>query len=119
MVIVFSILIALLIVTGQALWKAAVTGITDNHMQLMSSAGFLYLVKSPKLYFGVLVYGLATLGYITLLSKYKYFQVQSIVVGGSLIFTLVIAHLLFHEQASVVNAIGIALVLAGAVLIVR
>jgi multidrug transporter EmrE-like cation transporter len=119
MVVIFSIVVALLIVCGQALWKAAVSGVVQKHAQVLSAEGLSQLCRSPRLYLGVLVYGIATIGYILLLSKYKYFQVQSIVVGGSLVITFLVAQVFFHEQAGPANLVGVLLILVGATLIVR
>jgi len=119
MVVFFAIITALLIVCGQALWKAAVVSVTDAHIHLLSSEGLLHLLKSPRLYLGVLVYGVATVCYILLLGKYKYFQVQSLVVGGSLVLTLALAALVFHEHINALNMVGIALIVGGALLVIR
>ena len=118
MIIVLSILAALLIVCGQALWKSAVSDVTQVHASLLSAGGVEHLLRSPKLYLGALIYIIATLGYIYLLSRYKYFQVQSLVVGGSLVLTLVLASGLFQEHVSVPNVVGVALILFGAVLVI-
>jgi multidrug transporter EmrE-like cation transporter len=119
MVIISSVLVALLIVGGQALWKASVNNVTEHHLQLLSSAGLVQLIRSPKLYLGILVYGIATVAYIFLLSKYKYFQVQSVVVGGSIILTLLIASIFFHEQVNAANLVGVALLVCGVILVTR
>ncbi len=61
---------------------------------------------------------MATVSYIYFLSKYDYFQLQSIVVGSSLIITLVAAVAIFGEKPTLVNVIGIALIIIGATLVV-
>lgn len=118
MAIIYSAIISLLIVCGQALWKSAVVEMTAKHIQLFSASGFMQLILSPKLIFGTFVYGIATVAYIYLLSKYDYFQTQSIVVGCSLIFTLIVATVFFSEQPSMINAIGVCLIVLGSVLVI-
>lgn len=118
MIVILSLLAALLIVFGQALWKSAVTEVTQVHINLLSVEGVTQLLRTPKLYLGVIVYIIATLGYIYLLSKYKYFQVQSLVVGGSLLLTLTLAGLVFHEQISTLNMFGVILIVLGAILVI-
>lgn len=119
MFVLFAIGVGICIVAGQALWKLAVQHVTRNQVTLSSAHGISKLLMSPYLLAGVIVYGVATLAYILLLSKFKYFQVQSIVVGSSLIFTFILSSLFFKEPASLINVIGVVLIVGGAVLIIK
>ena len=73
---------------------------------------------TPKLIGGMFVYVMATVLYIVLLSKFNYFQVQSIVVGSSLVLTLLAATLLFNERPSLLNVVGIVLIVVGSLFVV-
>ncbi len=118
MILVASLLVALLLVVGQALWKGAVSDVEKLHAELFTLGGIEDLLRSPKLYLGMFTYAVATVGYIYLLSKFKYFQVQSIVVGGSLVLTLMVASVIFHEHITLVNVVGMTLILCGAILVI-
>lgn len=119
MVLMSGLLTALLIVIGQALWKQAVQNTTKAHFNIASVDGALKVLFSFPLIIGLFVYALATALYIYFLSKYKYYQIQSIVVGSSLIFTFLASSIFFKEHASVINILGLTLILAGSFLIIR
>lgn len=119
MVLLYSLFVALFIVSGQALWKIAVMRLAAQDISLNSMSAFMKLILSAPLLVGVLVYGIATLAYIYLLGKYNYYQIQSVVVGGSLIITALVAHFLFREQISLVGVVGIILIFAGVLLVTR
>jgi drug/metabolite transporter (DMT)-like permease len=110
--------ISLLIVCGQAMWKWAVSEISSKNVQLFSSEGIIQLIFNPKLILGTIVYAIATVSYIYMLSKFNYFQVQSIVVGGSLVITLIVAVTFFSERPSVINIVGVCLIVLGSVFVV-
>ncbi len=117
MIIAYALLTAVLIVSGQALWKSAVSDIPEG-AKLVSLPVISGLLSSPKLILGVFVYGIATLLYIYFLGKYNYFQLQSIVVGSSLVLTLLFATVIFNERPSVVNIIGVGMIVLGSIFVV-
>ena len=119
MIIFYAFFVATFIVGGQALWKLAVMNATKQDVSLVTIHGAFKVLTSWQLLLGVLVYGVATVAYILLLSKYKYFQIQSLVVGSSLIFTLLLSSFAFNEPASLVNVVGVVLIVSGALLIIR
>jgi uncharacterized membrane protein len=119
MVLLYGLLTALFIVTGQALWKLAVQNAGKSNANIVSIDGATKVITSWPLLLGVVVYGIATIAYIYFLSKYKYFQIQSIVVGCSLVLTLLISTVFFKEQADFVNMIGVGFILVGALLVIR
>jgi len=119
MIALYSLIVALFIVSGQALWKAALNSANSSGYDITTVHGFLKVLISWPLFFGVILYGIATVAYILLLGKYKYFQVQSIVVGGSLVLTLMVSMLVFKDHATPVNIIGVGAILVGALLVVR
>ncbi len=118
MIILYALVVAFLIVGGQAFWKSAVNVVSTHNLSLLSAAGFIQLIKTPAIYIGVVLYATATVAFVILLSRYKYFQVQSLVVGLSFIFTLIIAATIFGENIQIINILGVCLVLIGAVLII-
>ena len=117
MVAIWSVFVAFLIVTGQALWKSVADSVSKSH-NLASVDGLLAMLKYPKLYLGLSVYGLATVSYIVLLGKFKYFQVQSIVVGGSILLTVAMSSIVFHEHITTLNIVGLALISIGVLLVI-
>jgi uncharacterized membrane protein len=117
MVAVWSVLVAFLIVTGQSLWKSVADSVSKSH-SISSMDGLLAILKYPKLYLGLFVYGLATVAYIILLGKYKYFQVQSVVVGGSILLTIAMSSIVFHEHITTLNSVGLVLILIGVLLVI-
>ena len=119
MVLLLSLATAAFIVCGQALWKLAVTRAAELGLGFTSVENIIKILLSWPLIVGVLVYGVATVAYIYLLSKYNYYQVQAVVVGGSLILTAVVAKLFFNEPISMLGYLGIACIFIGALLVTR
>ena len=118
MIILYAVFVATLIVSGQALWKVAIDNLNSLGLQLFTAQGIVRLMTSPTLIAGVLIYGLATVAYIYILGKYNYFQIQSIVVGSSLVLTLILAITLFDERPHAINVIGVALIVVGSLFVV-
>ena len=120
MLYLLGILVAFLLVTGQALWKI---GVGRAHLQL--SAEYLFsskvtgLIFSPYIIGGFAIYAIATLIYLGLLAKYQYSTVQGLVVPLSLIAAFIIARYAFHERLSVTNYIGLVVLVVGIFLATR
>lgn len=115
MLYLLGVVVALMIVCAQALWKSGVVaaGVSLSHP---SVADLLRVVLSLKIIGGVVLYGLAAVMYIAMLAKFPYFAVQTLVVPATIIFTMIIAQLLFHEKISTINIAGVILLLAGVIL---
>lgn len=118
MVYLTGLLIGLLLVSGQALWKAGIesTGLKVSGSLLFSSDLFR-LLFSPYVLAGILIYLVATALYFYGLSKYEYSAIQSIVVAISLVLTFVIAKSIFGERLTAVNLVGLAALLVGTFLV--
>lgn len=96
-----------LLVIGQTLWKIGVKDVTFN-----SIAGVLTLLLSPWIISGVLLYGLATVLWIYLLSKYPLsflYPLQSL----AYVIALLIAIFLFKEYVSMYKWFGVIFILIG------
>lgn len=80
---------------------------------------FAMIIFSPAIIIGFLSYGLATILYMVLLSKFEYTNLQAVVVSSSLLFTFIAASLLFGEKISAVNIFGLLLLLAGVIFVTK
>jgi drug/metabolite transporter (DMT)-like permease len=120
MLYVLGLLTALQIVAAQTLWKygLAKVGFTPTAHYIFS-AQIVKAVFSPLVFGGIVLYGLATICFFILLSKYEYANAQTVVVVSSLTFTFLSALLIFNEKFNPVNVVGICLLLAGVILITR
>ena len=104
-------LMASLLVIAQATWG---TAIKKQHI-LEGSFGKIFnnLVSSPRIWIGLCIYVVATGVYFLLLSKAKFFSVQVSMTALSIIFSTVLAYIIFDEKISALNIFGTALVLVG------
>lgn len=102
-------LMAILLVTAQAVWG---TAIKQQHL-LKGSASeiFTNLITSPRIWLGAIIYICATGVYFLLLSKVKFFSVQISMTAISIIFSTILAAILFHEKITPLNLLGMAAVL--------
>ena len=120
MLYVLGILTALQIVLAQSLWKIGLEKLDfQPQLSFILSTQIFKVLLSTYIIAGVLLYVSATLSFFVLLSRYEYSNAQTIVVTSSLMITFTSAILLFNEKFSVVNGLGILLVLCGVVLITK
>ncbi|MFC3886484.1 EamA family transporter [Bacillus songklensis] len=101
------------LVTGQILWKIAVSSIQEWNMQ-----SALSLVISPFFIGGAFLYVLATGLWLVILSKLPLsvaYPFQSI----SYVFGAVAAYFIFKETISIQQWIGIAVIIFGVYLIAK
>jgi len=104
-------LMALLLVTAQAVWG---TAIKQHHVLEGSASRILTnLITSPRIWLGAFIYVCATAVYFVLLSKVKFFSVQVSMTAISIIFSTILAALLFHERITPLNIAGMLAVLIG------
>lgn len=102
---------ALLLVTAQAMWG---TAIKQHHvLEGTASKILVNLISSPRIWIGVFIYICATAVYFLLLSKVKFFSVQVSMTAISIVFSTILAALIFHEKITVVNLVGMMAVLIG------
>jgi drug/metabolite transporter (DMT)-like permease len=112
--------VATMLVIAQAIWKV---GVEKHHFSpdagyLLSSKMVSFIV-SPEVIGGVMIYVVATLFYMAMLAKYPYALVQTLVVPTSLLIAYLVARTVFHERLSLMNYLGMALLLVGVVLVTR
>ncbi len=103
----------LLLVAGQTLWK---TGIA--HHPIRGISGAFFALFTPYIFSGVVLYGLATVVWIYLISRLPIsllYPIQSL----AYVLTAVIAVIFFHEHVSAVRWAGIAVIMIGVALVVR
>ena len=120
MIYIFGVFVAFQIVLGQILWKLGVTKLGGElNSKFIFSANIFKLLLSPYFIAGVLSYGVATVAFMVLLSKYSYTNLQAIVVSSSLTLTFIAAYLLFNEKISLLNLAGFVFLIFGVVLVTK
>lgn len=111
-----TIVLALLLVTAQSCWKLAVSGHTALFAGNITFGKLVEFVFSPLTLLGMVLYVVATGLYMVLLSRYNFSFVQAMVIPLSLVFSVSIATIFFHDHLSVVNIIGMAVIVIGIIL---
>jgi drug/metabolite transporter (DMT)-like permease len=104
-------LMALLLVTAQATWGTAIK--KQHLLEGSASKIFSNLITSPRIWIGIAIYVLATGVYFLLLSKAKFFSVQVSMTAISIIFSTLLAAIIFNERITPLNLAGMVVVLAG------
>lgn len=121
MLVAIGVLAGALIVSGQALWASV---LRDTGREFRFEASYLFsskfggLLLEPRLLAGLGSYGLATLLYFYLLSRYPFAAAQVTVIGASLVFNALIAAAVFNQPITGTTALGFLLVAAGVWLVV-
>ncbi|HSX16790.1 MAG TPA: hypothetical protein VLH86_01675 [Patescibacteria group bacterium] len=115
---VLGLFFAGLLVVAQSCWRTAVS----SHTALFSGQGLtvskvIAFAFAPLTLLGIVLYVLATALYMYMLSRYHFSAVQGIVLAFSLILSITIAVVFFHERLTLVNIIGVALLLGGITLL--
>lgn len=119
MIYILALLISICLILGQSLWGSAVKKISPVGRNVPFIEVLSGVLASPKFWLGAFFYGTGTLIYLLLLSKVKFFSVQISMTGLAIIFSVLISHFIFKESITVVNFIGIVLVLSGILLVMR
>lgn len=102
-----------LLVLGQALWKIGV-----EKIQLNEPGDIISILFSPFIVIGIILYGLATVIWIYLLSKFPLsflYPLQSL----AYVFGLIVAIVLFQEYVPITRWIGVGIILIGIYFIAR
>jgi drug/metabolite transporter (DMT)-like permease len=103
----------LILVCGQFLWKFGMQGTTGGFQSL---TGIIRLFLSPYVLSGLVMYGMATVLWLFILSKVPLslaYPVQSL----AYIIAVIGAYYVFHEPLSAAKIAGCVLILAGVTLI--
>lgn len=111
--ILFIALNICLLVAGQTLWKL---GIAAHPFRGVGGA-FLALF-TPYIFAGIILYGIATVVWIYLLSRLPIsmlYPLQSL----AYVLTVIVAVLMFHEHVSVLRWMGVAIILIGVAFVVK
>jgi drug/metabolite transporter (DMT)-like permease len=114
MIYILTAITALLLVSGQSLWKMAANNL-DKSSPLIHSLSKVLL--TPQFIVGAFLYALATLIYLWLFSKYNYSVVQLSLIAFSVILSSLIAVLFFKEHFSIINVVGVFVLIAGIMLV--
>jgi drug/metabolite transporter (DMT)-like permease len=109
--------VALMLVTGQSLWKYGVMHVDLVSGDLMRKV--LALAFSPAILLGCFVYVIATVLYIYTIGKYEYAVSYAMIVTFSLIFATIVASSVFHEKLSPINLLGMLVLLIGVALLLK
>ncbi|MEI6266714.1 MAG: hypothetical protein WCP14_02390 [bacterium] len=118
MLYLLTIFTAALLATGQMFWKkAAVTYPTLIADHLSPTSAALRVIFSTKFFIGAFLYVVATLIYLWLFSKYPYYIVQTTLMVTSLVLTAAISVFIFKEELSLINLLGISIILFGVFLV--
>lgn len=106
---------AMLLASAQAMWNSAIKN--QHLLQAKASSAFTNVLSSPRMWLGAFLYIVATVVYFILLSKNKFFSVQVSMTAVAIIFSTVLAAVVFNEKISLVNAVGMLVVLTGLTLV--
>lgn len=121
MLVAIGVLTGALVVSGQALWASVLRDIGRDfrlEASYLISGKFAGLLLEPRLLAGLGLYGLATLLYFYLLSRYPFAAAQVTVIAASLMFNAFIAAAAFNHPIGGTTALGFLLLVAGVWLVV-
>lgn len=110
MIYIFLAINIIFLAIGQALWKLG--------MSKMDGFNIVSIILNPYIIFGVVLYGLATLLWLYILSKEELslvYPLQSI----TYVLGTIVAIFVFHENVSLLRWVGIATIIVGATLVAR
>ncbi len=115
---IYTVITALLLVTGQSLWKTA-AGSYNVYLKNGASLfkALVMVLFSGKFLIGVAVYIIATFFYLWLFSRYHFYTVQVTLISFSIIFSLFVSYLIFKESMSIINYWGVILIIVGVFLV--
>ncbi len=120
MQIILYLSVAALLVLGQSFWKLGITQLQPQltgQTQLVKKLFALFI--NPYVIAGFVVYIFATALYMYVLSKYQYGVSYVVIVSLSIVFATIIAMVLFKEQIRLINAVGLAIIIAGVILVAK
>lgn len=89
----------------------------DPHALLIKKA--LIVATNPYILGGGLIYIVATVLYMYVISYYEYATSYAVIVGLSLIIAVIVASLVFNEKISLINLIGFVVIIAGIFLVLK
>ncbi len=110
-------LVAILLISAQALWRHAV--VSDKLLEGSFGTIVVHTITNPKIWLGGILYVLTTAVYLFLFTKFKFFVVQLSITGLALVFSTMISYYIFHEKITIINIIGLVVILVGLALVVQ
>jgi multidrug transporter EmrE-like cation transporter len=122
MQIILSVVVGLLLVLGQSLWKlsiklSGVTATSTDKSELVRAG--LSLILHPVFILGCIIYVVATVLYIYGISKYNYGVTYAMIVGCSAIFATIVSASFFGEKMYPINFAGIIVIIIGIALVIK
>jgi len=110
-VIALAVIVSIFIVTGQVLWKM---GIDSQNFNL---SHIFEILKSPFFIIGAIIYILAAIIWLYLLSKYQYHYIYPLMLSLAFIFSLIASHFILREQVSWISCVGILIICLGIIIL--
>jgi len=102
----FVLVVVVLIVSAQILWKLGVSG------KIYDIESFVRVAISPLVIGGAILYIIATVIWIFLLSRYQFHLVYPLI-SLSFVLGLFAARFVLHEEVSSLSWIGVAIITMG------
>jgi drug/metabolite transporter (DMT)-like permease len=103
----------LLLVSGQLLWKIGMEKIEN-----VTIVSLIQAIFTPYIFGGIILYGIATLLWLWILSKAEFsivYPLQSLAYAAGVVLAIAI----FKEQVPMIRWVGVGMIILGAFLIAR
>lgn len=113
---ILAVGVALMLVAGQSLWKVGIMQMSGDGSLMQK---LLSLAFSPAIVGGCFIYVIATLLYMYTIGRYEYSTSYAMIVSASLIIATITAGIIFHEKISLINILGVAIILCGVLLVLK
>jgi len=118
-VVLLSFFTTLLITSGQVLWKIGLHQIGGLYLPEKGILDNIFrIILNGWIFSGFVVYAVATVFFMWLLSKYEISLVIPIS-SVSFIFSLIAGTLIFHEQIHALRFIGVILIMLGVFFVIK
>ena len=111
--IVVLLVTCIITAVSQMLFKQAATIVTANTAQATNIHKFLELLMMPSFLFALFLYGAAFILWIWLLSKSSLSVIYPIGLSLNVILALVAAHYFLNESITMLNIVGIIVIIIG------
>jgi uncharacterized membrane protein len=115
--IIFTIITTLLITLGQVFWKLGLNSLGGLFIEDLSLFdNILRLITSIYIILGFIIYAIATIFFMYLLSKY---DISLIIPLSSIsfVFSLFAGSIFFNEDINIFKIIGVAVIIGGVIIL--
>ncbi len=109
MLYVLGVIIAIQIAVGQYFFKLAIDKVGLSFR----------LILSPYLWLGLVAYAIGTAIDFYLLSRFQFSTVQALTIPLILILAFAVGVVFFHDRPSVLNLVGLAILIIGILLVTK